>query len=231
MKLQLATWLLPLAFATQAVASPIVVDELTGYNTYAASESIIGGNEGATLMELSSAAHIDGIQWAGIFSRQTEWTGNNDMQFVVRFYDDASNGPDALIAEQWLNPTFTAERSDTNWDGSYLYGGLFSGALDVNLNAGKVWVSILGKPSESLKFVGLAMEPNTESDIYGTGGALKIDPTSPWIPVNEGISFYEGRGAAIALEGTIAAVPEPTTYALMGLGLIMMGALVRARRA
>lgn len=231
MKKLLATWLLPVAFATQAVASPIVVDELTGYGTYAASESIIGGNEGATMMELSSAAHIDGIQWASLFTRTTEWTGGSDMQFLVRFYNDAANGPDSLIAEQWLNPTFTVERSETNWDETYQYGGLFSGSLDVNLNAGKVWVSILGKPSESLKFVGLAMEPNTESDIYGTGGALKIDPTSPWIPVNEGISFYEGRGAAIALEGTIAAVPEPTTYALMGLGLIMMGALVRARRA
>ena len=108
-----------------------------------------------------------------------------------------------------------------NFD-SLSYSGLFSGAVSVDLNPGQYWISVLAKLDPDTKWYGAALEPNAV-DIFGSGGALKIDASSPWQPVNDGISMYEGRGVAFSLQGTVAAVPEPQTQLMMLLGLGLIG--------
>ena len=221
MKKSFGALLLSLACVVEAHASSVLLDQLTGYSTDIATESILGGGEYASLFSLSQTSHIDAINWAGLFARTTPLTAPASLEFVVRIYDDATSGPNALISEQVITSSFEQERINENFD-TISYSGLFSGAMSADLNPGRYWISVLGKLDPDTKWYGAAQEPNAV-DIFGSGGALKIDASSPWQAVNDGISLYEGRGVAFSLQGTVAAVPEPKTQLMMLLGLGLVG--------
>lgn len=80
---------------------------------------------------------------------------------TLDFYDDAGVGPNAVIAEQWITPTFAPEIAESNWGETFQYGGLFSSTLNVNLNPGKVWISVSAKIEGDQLWYGGAFEPNT----------------------------------------------------------------------
>ena len=80
----LGALLLSVACIVEAHASPVLLDQLTGYSTDLATESVLGGGEFASLFSLAKASHIDAINWAGLFARTTALTAPAALDFVVR---------------------------------------------------------------------------------------------------------------------------------------------------
>lgn len=215
---------------TQAVASTTVIDELTGYYPGAASEAIVGGSEITSLFAINGNLHIDALRWAGMIGREDVGAGSAPLDFVVRIYNDAASGPNSLLIEQQVAPTFVQEAVFDDLPESYSEAGVFSSNVSIDLAPGKYWISMSAKLNQSAKWYGAAFEPYTLSGITGSGGALKIDGSSPWEPMNEGVSFYDGRGNAFAIEGTISSAPEPETYAMLMIGLGLVQVVRRSRR-
>ncbi len=66
----------------------------------------------------------------------------------------------------------------------------------------------------------------TGADVFMDGGFLIYDPT--WVPTTVSINLRYKDLSTRSL--TLTAVPEPATFALLGVGLLAVGAVARRRR-
>lgn len=207
------------AILSKAYASPVLVDQLSGYDPSTASESILGGGEVGSLFTIKTDAHIDSIAWAGMAVYNTPPSTEPALSFVVRIYNDASNGPNELVFEQETGPLST--ESPTQSEPLIYSTGIYRSNTSINLQAGQYWISILGILNKNTAWYGATLQPNSALTILGSGGAGKQTSTSIWQPTNEGVTFYQGRGYAFLLQGS-SAVPEPRAYISWLLGLFLV---------
>jgi hypothetical protein len=220
MKYFIAILTILLAISFKANASPVIIDQLSGFSTNAASESILGRGEVSSHFTINEGVHIDAASWVGVVGYRTSTDIAKIPDFIIRIYSDASNGPNQLIFEEKLTPVYSASEYPINSAAA----GVFSSNTSIDLQAGQYWISFLGITSESVSSYGAALEPGSLSTIFGSGGAIKLTPSSPWQPTNYGVSFYQGRGYTFSLQGYASAIPEPSSYiaSIFGLSIIIL---------
>ena len=209
-----------LATSFKVNASPVIIDQLSGFSTNIASESILGRGEVSSLFTILENVHIDAASWVGVVGYSTSTDITEIPDFVIRIYNDASNGPNKLVFEEKLTPAY----SSSEYPIDSAAAGTFSGNTSIDLQAGQYWISFLGITSDSVSSYGAALEPGSHSGIFGSGGAFKMTPNSIWEPINDGVSFYQGRGYTFSLQGYPSAIPEPSSYitSLWALSIIIL---------
>jgi hypothetical protein len=197
----------PIFSQTPTVFSWSTADRDTGPN----------GGRSADEFQLASDATIDSVTWRGLFTSAN--TPIFPLDFDLTFYDDNGGVPGTVLS----NTSVSVTGMDTGID---LTSGI---AFDVyEFTAATIPTALTA--NTTYWFSPLADTTNDGDDDFWWvtatrpgNYAFKSDLSGSWVQSSFSEFYFELDDA-----GTTSAVPEPTSLALLGLGLA--GLALRARR-
>ncbi|MDM8550703.1 C1 family peptidase [Desulfobacterales bacterium HSG2] len=170
-----------------------VLDDLNREGGFVFSFCGVNSQQAANYFEIRSDTTITKISWSG--SVNESGLTNGKGLFVIRIYPDQDGYPGN---ERLLDAPLTAQGVKVG-DGA-LYVFSYENNAIVQLPAGGYWMSVLDPETNGTEF-GWHMEKDKLGTIYGSGGAIKSDPESPWISTNSGVTPIEARGRSLYIEG------------------------------
>lgn len=140
----------------------------------------------ASLVQVVSPALLTKIEWTGINSASKQ-------AFTLCIYSDAGAGPHKVLAQKTLLARVTKKVTIPGTTSTDVYHAA-SVSLGASLQPGKYWFAVLG-PNR----FGIGLD--APDSLTGAGGALRLSANEPWQVVNDGVGFYDGRGASLRVTG------------------------------
>lgn len=178
-----------------------------------------------TLQTPPSALYAGWSSGAGISSTPTglnvQSSGYGSLYYVLPGDQVQTMNPSSTYAQFVF--TVGGNAADYNWigtpfrlnsdSGSYLYGGLYSGSGNPGNPSTVTWNGNTATWTVPLQPAQLTAVQGGAEHIYSIG--IEFDPAS----LINGRTSYDVTFNSLAL---VSAVPEPTTFALAGAGLLLM---------
>jgi PEP-CTERM motif len=159
--------------------------------------------------------------WAGQFTLTDAYTIESVSGWMggwaaggidIKLYADGGEVPGAeLFSQSFVAATYTF---DPRWEN-------FQG-LNWNVGAGTYWVAFEPQP--------LDMSGSGFSTTMLVGAASPLSNYAVWSDVTSGYVNQNGYTLGFRVEGTMAPVPEPESYALIVAGLVLVTGIARRRR-
>ncbi len=184
-----------------------------------------GGNEVASLFWLEPNLNtITDVHWWGVYSVNDGVTDD----FYISIYNTYDNGfgPGTLVNEYNVG---SVKRENTGWfsyqfDSPVYYYSVFIDPIKLNPNQ-PYWLSISNITDYPI--FNWRWQIARTSEVLGLGVALTSDSGAlediwAWPVSDEDLAFY--------LTNDASPVPEPSTFFLLGGGLVGLGFVVRRRR-
>jgi hypothetical protein len=200
-------------FSGAASASAVVFDQGYTGGGYASQKEVGGRGDFAKLydnFQLGSSTAVTGVNWYGTGS-----SGNPIASFLIQIWADTA-GPGGLLFTQ----TIAGNANETAASGAYRYSATLDNAFQADA-ATTYWISI--QPTTTVVY-GSQWFAGMGNDVAGGGAKLDFF-TSRYDLGNVAMAFSLIGGSAEA------AVPEPTSLALVGLALFGAAAARRQRKA
>lgn len=224
------------------------VSELTGSGTLSFSSALLGALElgGVTFEQVSPATlTVDGYASVTAAAPIQSLTGNFDGTTLnitqVGTQGGATQvlGEDAIIAEVSYGGGFISVKDlRVDLTTKSVFGTLVGGNGVGTVENLKIWdITTIEGPTSFTAQTGVLTSENTLSGLMITEEAFNLfvqagDLTDLGAGALSGVNDEGGYGTISSrITVTVTAVPEPSTYALMGVGLVGLGLMARRRAA
>ena len=175
----------------------------------------------------SYANGLQGTVWAVIGGQTGSAKGFDSTITAGTALSNSTSGPLSVQVGQLAYLTGTTGLNNQSYTAAQLQAGIFSKAADYT-NSGYA----MGTTTFNPKY-GNAVGASAEMVNYVYTGGVPSTVRTPSVFSANGSPIavsFDGSNLSFATSAVVAAVPEPTSYAMMLAGLLMIGALAARRR-
>ena len=195
-------------------------------------------SNGSTLLSGGSTADGNGaVLELGYYSSGTTLNPFAGT-FVALTGAESSNTATVPGSSELMNQTSIGDNNINGaGDGTFAIGVSFVVGSNSGFNLPSAGVPLVIKFFNNTTVAGSTfynVVANTSNWLWATPGTSPNEPVINMSLDDAGLSWYSvavaGQAGTTAFDTTVALIPEPTSMALLGAGMLMMGSMVRRRK-